>query len=72
MKYKCKKCMELKSAFHKEMKDIKDMSVDELMKEHERLYNDLCRGIGDSKDTLNMLLELERQLTIEELTPRNE
>lgn len=48
------------------MKDIKDMKNNELRKLHNSIYTDLCKEIGDSKDNLLLLLEIERELTLRE------
>ena len=48
------------------MKNIDEMSNKELLKQHESLYNDLVKEIGDKKSLLLLLLEIERELSLRE------
>lgn len=51
------------------MKSINNMSNKELLKHHQSLYNDLIKEIGDKKDNLLLILEIERELTLREEQP---
>lgn len=68
-KWICNNCEFEKGDETNKMKDIKEMSNEKLLEQHDLLYDDLVKEIGDRKDNLLLLLEIERELTIREEQP---